>query len=163
MPCVDNGPSYSYAGDWKKAERELCRCRWILREVEWHRECGTELPAELSEMLQCEMDQQLEHRLEDRDDQVKHAKDYLRWVEDDIKDVVKKDGLPGPKLLTRKAYLEHRIAELKALTDDQLLETTWEHKEILHVTKKGVPDGWVDPKAIRVRKHNTERDLAGVK
>jgi mRNA degradation ribonuclease J1/J2 len=76
----------------------------------------------LAKYVEEEKQAQLKHRREDKESAANTVKQNLRRVSEDIEKIEKLGGSPSTTLLAKKDSLNKQLAEVKQVSDDQLLE-----------------------------------------
>lgn len=117
MPCHDNQVT-TYWGEYANAEKELCEARWIIKQLMDGKKVGNNL-------LRKHMDEQIKHRRKDRDGVANSVYNKLRRLEDDKEKILKCGGELGQKIATKEFHLKAESERLKAITDEELLDTYW--------------------------------------
>lgn len=128
MPCMDSGPVSDYSGEWNKCEKDLCRARWTLLQL--MKICKLKevsLPNSLLAHVQRERNEQLRHRRDDRSSVIQGIKSDIHGLNRDIEDIKKLGGEPSRAILKKKSKLEEDIQLLKNVSDEELLEGSWDN------------------------------------
>lgn len=125
MPCNDNyNDCNDFYKEYRKYEKDLCRSRWILRQLMKFVDKST-IDSNLTKYIDEEKQESLNHRLLDKRNAVDNIKSNLLRYQNDIDRIQKLGGEPSAKLLLEIEKLESKLNQINNITEDLLLDSCW--------------------------------------
>ena len=127
MPCQGPwgggyGGGDSYRKDYLEAERRLCEARWIILRLV---ERGAPVAADLKDLVTYHRVEQLKHRRGYKKHVLDHFDATLERIRDDEREVRRRGGTIGAKLVAQVKTLRAERKRIAAITDAQLLSDYW--------------------------------------